>query len=54
MSRVMPSRMLRLTRLRAARSAGEPPVPNSSSNASRGSRVIGSGVVGDAQLIVSM
>ena len=37
-----------------ARSVGEPPAPNSWSNAMRGSRIIGSGSVGDAQLIMSV
>ena len=31
-----------------------PPAPNSCSNATRGSRIIGSGSVGRAQLIVSV
>ena len=37
-----------------ARSSADPPAPNSWSNAMRGSRIIGSGSVGDAQLIMSV
>src|SRR5688572_8334779 len=48
------SRTLRLSFRRAARSSAEPPVPNSCSNAIRGLYVIGSGVVGEDQLIVFM
>ena len=39
---------------RASRSAAVAPAPNSMSNATRGSRIIGSGSFGDAQLIVSV
>ena len=38
----------------AARSALFVPAPNSRSNATRGLRIIGSGSLGDAQLIVSV
>ena len=38
----------------AARCSGVAPTPNSCSNATRGSRIIGSGSVGDAQLMVSV
>jgi hypothetical protein len=48
------SRMLRLVRLRAVRSAAVPPAPKSMSNAWRGSRIMGSGSDGDAQLIMSV
>ena len=36
------------------RSSGVAPTPNSWSKTTRGSRIIGSGSVGDAQLIVSV
>ena len=39
---------------RAARASGVPPAPKSMSNATRGSRIIGSGSFGDAQLIESV
>ena len=52
--RVTRSRMLRSLRARAWRSAAVVPDPNSWSNTSRGSRIICSGCVGDAQLIVSV
>ena len=39
---------------RLARSSFDPPVPNSMSKATRGSRIIGSGSFGDAQLIESV
>ena len=48
------SRMLRRVRRLLARSSGDPPTPNSFSNATRGSRMTGSGSVGDAQLIESV
>ena len=48
------SRMLLRVLRRAARSSGVPPAPNSMSKATRGSRIIGSGSFGDAQLIVSV
>ena len=44
-----------LSRLRrAARASGVAPIPNNWSKTSRGSRIIGSGSVGDAQLIESV
>jgi hypothetical protein len=44
-----------LSRLRrCARASGVAPIPNNWSNTSRGSRIIGSGSVGDAQLIESV
>jgi hypothetical protein len=46
--------MLRLERRRSARSADDPPTPNSFSKATRGSRMTGSGSFGDAQLIESV
>jgi hypothetical protein len=46
--------MLLSVRRFAARSAGVAPTPNSWSNAARGSRTIGNGSVGDAQLMVSV
>ena len=48
------SNMLRRERRRAARSSNVPPTPNSFSNATRGSRMTGSGSVGDDQLIESV
>ena len=51
---VIQSRMLPVLRLRMARSSGVPPAPKSCSNATRGSRIMGSGSVGDAQLIESV
>ena len=48
------SRMLRRVARRAARSSGVLPAPKSISNATRGSRIIGSGSLGDDQLIVSV
>ena len=48
------SRMLRRVTRRSARASGVPPAPNSMSKATRGSRIIGSGSFGDAQLIVSV
>ena len=53
-SRAIQSRMLRLVRRRAARSSAVPPAPKSWSKAMRGSRIIGSGSVGEAQLMVSV
>jgi hypothetical protein len=46
--------MLRRLTRRAARSSFDDPDPNSMSNATRGSRIIGSGSFGDAQLIESV
>ena len=43
--------MLRSSRLRAERSSGLPPSPNSRSNTTCGLRSIGSGEVGDDQEI---
>ena len=51
---VTQSRMLLSVRRLAARSSGVAPTPNSWSNTTRGSRTIGSGCVGEAQLIVSV
>ena len=48
------SRMLRRVARRSARSSGVLPAPNSISKATRGSRIIGSGSFGDAQLIESV
>ena len=48
------SRMLPWVRRRRARSSALPPAPNSMSKAVRGLRIIGSGVVGDDQLIESV
>ena len=48
------SRMLLRDARRAARSSGVPPAPKSMSKATRGSRIMGSGSFGDAQLIVSV
>ena len=45
--------LLRVSR-REARSSGVLPEPNSMSKAMRGSRIIGSGSLGDAQLIESV
>ena len=53
-SSTIQSRMLWLVRLRTARSSLLPPAPKRRSNAARGSRIIGSGSVGDAQLIASV
>ena len=46
--------MLKSSRLRRARSAGEPARPNSRSNATRGLISIGNGAVSDAHEIVFM
>ena len=46
--------MLECVRRRRSRSSGVPPAPKSMSNAVRGLRIIGSGVVGDDQLIESV
>ncbi len=46
--------MLLSSRRRRARSSGVAPAPKSWSNTARGSRSIGSGSVGEAQLIVSV
>jgi hypothetical protein len=46
--------MLPLSLRRAERSALLLPAPNNRSNAARGLRIIGSGSVGEAQLIVSV
>ncbi len=51
---VTQSRMLPLVRRRNSRSAAVPPAPKSCSKATRGSRIIGSGSVGDAQLMESV
>ena len=51
---VTQSRMLWSRFRRCARAAGVAPTPNNWSNTTRGSRIIGSGCVGDAQLIVSV
>ena len=48
------SRMLRSSSRRSLRSAGVAPTPNSWSKMTRGSRTIGSGSSGDAQLIESV
>ena len=48
------SRMLRRVARRSARSSGVPPAPNSISKATRGSRIIGSGSLGDDQLMESV
>ncbi len=48
------SRMLLRVSRREARSSGVLPEPNSMSKAMRGSRIIGSGSLGDAQLIESV
>jgi hypothetical protein len=48
------SRMLRSVARRSARCSGVPPDPNSCSKTVRGSRTIGSGWSGAAQLIVSV
>ncbi len=53
-SPVTQSRMLRRVTCRCLRSSADVPAPNSMSNATRGSRIIGSGSLGDAQLIVSV
>ena len=53
-SPVIQSRMLERMACRSARSSGLPPAPKSMSNATRGSRIIGSGSLGDAQLIESV
>ena len=53
-SSVTQSRMLAWVRRRRARSSGVPPAPKSWSNATRGSRVMGSGSVGEAQLMESV
>ena len=46
--------MLRRVARRDARTSAVPPDPNSMSNATRGSRIIGSGSFGDAQPIESV
>jgi hypothetical protein len=46
--------MLRSACRFAVRSSSVAPTPNNWSNTTRGSRIIGSGCVGDAQLIVSV
>jgi len=46
--------MLRRVIWRALRSSLDVPAPKSISKATRGSRIIGSGSLGDAQLIVSV
>ena len=46
--------MLLSVRRLCARSAAVAPTPNSESNTARGSRIIGSGSLGEAQLIVSV
>ena len=48
------SRMLRRVARRDARSASLPPAPNRRSKATRGSRIMGSGSVGEAQLSESV
>ncbi len=48
------SRMLALVRRLRARSSGVEPAPKSISKATRGSRMRGSGSVGDAQLMESV
>ena len=50
----MKSRTLWRAFCRATRPSGVPPAPNNWSKTIRGSRVIGSGSVGDAQLMVSV
>jgi hypothetical protein len=54
MSCVIQSRMLRSSERRSARSCAVAPTPNSMSNTVRGSRTIGSGSSGAAQLIESV
>ena len=46
--------MLLSSARRSRRSPGVAPTPNSWSNTTRGSRIIGSGSVGEAQLIESV
>ncbi len=53
-SPLIQSRIPRRVCSRAARASGVPPAPKSMSNATRGSRIIGSGSFGDAQLIESV